>query len=151
MSNNQPYPPLEPIKPPFFKRRKVLLIIVTLIVIIILVSIGWLIYWTYKVQKVAIGPEAGKELVAGPPPPGPQKISRPIDSPDTDGDGLFDLEEARFGTNPNLADTDQDGLNDFEEINMGTDPRNPDTDRDGFLDGDEIKRNFNPLGPGKLR
>lgn len=35
---------------------------------------------------------------------------------DTDKDGLTDLEEKAFGTDPNLADTDSDGLDDLKEI-----------------------------------
>ena len=35
---------------------------------------------------------------------------------DTDGDGLPDVQEAEYGTNPNSRDTDNDGLNDDEEI-----------------------------------
>jgi len=44
---------------------------------------------------------------------------------DADGDGLSDLEESRYGTDPNLADTDGDGLSDLVEtrgenwINLG--------------------------------
>lgn len=35
---------------------------------------------------------------------------------DTDGDGLTDAEEARYGTSPVLADTDGDGYSDGQEI-----------------------------------
>jgi hypothetical protein len=35
---------------------------------------------------------------------------------DTDGDGLFDDEEKRFGTDALIRDTDGDGISDFEEI-----------------------------------
>jgi hypothetical protein len=47
-------------------------------------------------------------------------------------------------------DTDSDGLLDIKEAEYGTDPLNPDTDNDGFLDGDEVKNGFNPNGEGKL-
>ena len=55
---------------------------------------------------------------------------------DTDGDGLFDIEETEtYGTNPNLADTDGDGLNDGQEVlTYGTDPLDADTDDDGVND-----------------
>ncbi len=43
------------------------------------------------------------------------------------------------------ADIDGDGLFNKEEIRRGTDPFNPDTDGDGFLDGDEVKNGYNPL------
>ena len=42
---------------------------------------------------------------------------------DSDGDGLWDAEEATYGTDPRLADTDGDGYSDFDEINqLGSDP-----------------------------
>lgn len=64
---------------------------------------------------------------------------------DGDKDGLTNLEEITFGTNPNNADTDNDGLTDYEEIYIyGTDPAKPDTDEDGLNDGDEIVLGLNP-------
>lgn len=47
-------------------------------------------------------------------------------------------------------DSDKDGLTDLVEKFYGTDPYNPDTDGDGYLDGEEVKNHFNPLGQGKL-
>lgn len=46
------------------------------------------------------------------------RLFRPsdTDSIDSDGDGLSDALEARYGTNPNLQDTDGDGVNDYQEI-----------------------------------
>lgn len=64
------------------------------------------------------------------PPPAPEKPTLPPAGLDTDSDGLTDLEEALFGTNP----------------------RNPDTDGDGFLDGNEAFNLYNPNGrpPSRL-
>ncbi|WP_197280056.1 VWA domain-containing protein [Bacillus sp. FJAT-27251] len=55
---------------------------------------------------------------------------------DSDYDGLSDAFEVKeFGTNPLLMDTDHDGLDDQTEYELGTDPNNPDTDGDGIKDG----------------
>lgn len=48
---------------------------------------------------------------------------------DTDGDGLLDVNEKRYGTNPKKFDTDRDGYGDNEEIING----------------------YNPSGKGKLK
>lgn len=70
---------------------------------------------------------------------------------DSDGDGLLDSEEERYGTDPFNPDTDQDGLGDREETQVyDTDPLNPDTDGDSYLDGQEVAGGFNPNGEGKL-
>jgi len=52
-------------------------------------------------------------------------------------------------SDPN-ADPDHDGLTNLQEQQYGTDPNNPDTDGDGYKDGDEVKAGYNPNGPGKL-
>ena len=60
-------------------------------------------------------------------------------SPDSDGDGLTDFEEAALGTLPDNPDTDGDGLLDGEEVHTyGTDPLDEDSDGDGLLDGEEV-------------
>jgi len=47
-------------------------------------------------------------------------------NPDSDGDGLFDGEEALdLGTDPIVADTDNDGTPDGKEVSQGTDPLDP--------------------------
>jgi hypothetical protein len=56
---------------------------------------------------------------------------------DPDGDGLSNLEEQTYGTDPLVADTDKDGLSDSAEVRMGTDPCAADTDGDGLADGYE--------------
>ena len=58
---------------------------------------------------------------------------------DADSDGLSNVREFRWQTNPQLADTDGDGLNDGpEDVTHGTFPNAPDTDGDGLSDGAEI-------------
>jgi outer membrane protein OmpA-like peptidoglycan-associated protein len=58
---------------------------------------------------------------------------------DSDGDGLFDKDEAIIGTDPYNPDTDGDGLSDGDEhFKQLTDPLNPDTDFDGLKDGAEV-------------
>ncbi len=48
-------------------------------------------------------------------------------------------------------DSDHDGLTDLQEIAYRTDPYNPDTDGDGYFDGQEVKTGYSPLGSGKLK
>lgn len=64
-------------------------------------------------------------------------------SPDGDGDGLSDFEEANAGTLPNDPDTDDDELPDGWEVEYGLDPlddgsTNPDNGANGDPDGDGI-------------
>ena len=64
---------------------------------------------------------------------------------DADNDGfpdnepLVELDELRFGSNPDLKDTDTDGYTDKQEAidgsYSGSNPNNPDTDSDGIVDG----------------
>ena len=62
----------------------------------------------------------------------------PADQSDSDGDGLVNWQEAVYGTDPDDPDTDQDGIGDLEEIEyLGSDALNPDTNGNGILDGDE--------------
>lgn len=85
-------------------------------------------------------PEGGEKLLPG---------------PDSDGDGLSDIDEIRFGSDPFLADTDSDGANDLAEYTAGTDPRNASsfpifsrTDRDRqLLTGDLLRLTPQPLKP----
>ena len=58
---------------------------------------------------------------------------------DSNMDGLFDgVEVAEAGSSPILADTDEDGLDDATEYRLGTDPRKSDTNDNGIGDADEI-------------
>lgn len=58
----------------------------------------------------------------------------------SDNDGINDGDEVFFyNTNPTLDDSDYDGLNDFDELNVhGTDPIKWDSDEDTLNDGSEI-------------
>lgn len=47
-------------------------------------------------------------------------------------------------------DRDRDGLTDIQETEYGTDPGKRDTDGDGFFDGTEVYFGYNPLGQGAL-
>lgn len=71
---------------------------------------------------------------------------------DSDGDGLFDKDEAVIGTDPFNPDTDGDGLSDgdehFARLGYQTDPLNPDSDFDGLKDGAEVLTyKTHPLDP----
>lgn len=72
--------------------------------------------------------------------------------PDSDEDGLLDLEEEKFyGTDVNNPDTDEDELSDREEVEAYyTNPIKKDTDDDNFTDSQEIANGYDPVGPGQL-
>lgn len=75
-------------------------------------------------------------------------VTRTGSNPDTDGDGLLDVDEAVLGTDPLRTDTDGDGLSDGQEVvTYATDPLNPDTDGDGLSDGPEVVAGSDPLAP----
>ena len=57
--------------------------------------------------------------------------------PDDDNDGIPDIKELEYGSNPLIKDSDFDGLDDLEEINLGTKPNNSDTDGDSYNDLDD--------------
>lgn len=75
----------------------------------------------------------------------------PVEQRDTDGDGLLDVDESQFGTDPEDNDTDDDGLTDRQEVRIyNTNPKRSDTDGDGFSDGEEVRSFYNPNGSGRL-
>ena len=76
----------------------------------------------------------------------------PSRSGDTDMDGMPDAWETAHGRDPfdpadAFADADQDGLTNLEEFVFGTDPRKADSDGDGVADIDEILAGGDPLDP----
>ncbi|MDM8535266.1 Ig-like domain-containing protein [Desulfobacterales bacterium HSG17] len=69
--------------------------------------------------------------------------------PDKENDGMSDEWELENGLNPDdasdaLADNDNDGLNNLEEYTYKTDPDNGDSDNDTINDGDEIEAGIDP-------
>ena len=66
---------------------------------------------------------------------------------DSDGDGLTNGEESRYGTDRKDPDTDDDGLSDGDEVLVhSTNPLDEDSDNDWLLDGQEvIVTRTNPL------
>jgi len=74
---------------------------------------------------------------------------------DSDGDGIPDWWEIKYGLNPNdptdaAADYDNDGAPNILEFQFNTDPFNPDSDNDGYFDGEEIRNGNNPNGTGRI-
>ena len=65
---------------------------------------------------------------------------------DPDADGLTNLEEFQYETDPHNADSDSDTLSDGDEVHVHlTDPAQYDTDGDGYNDGWELRFGLNPL------
>ncbi|MDP2830492.1 MAG: Ig-like domain-containing protein [bacterium] len=62
-----------------------------------------------------------------------------------DGDNLI-----QTGPVAVMIDSDGDGLPDDMEKRFGTDPQKSDSDGDGYSDGDEVKNKYNSLGSGKM-
>ncbi|MFQ3224742.1 MAG: hypothetical protein ACI8Z5_000994 [Lentimonas sp.] len=64
---------------------------------------------------------------------------------DRDSDGLNNLEEYFYGTDPLVPDTDDD-ITDSDEINTyGTDPTVSDSDGDGTSDAEEVTAGSDPI------
>lgn len=68
------------------------------------------------------------------------------DQTDDDNDGLSNIEEFTYGSNPNSFDTDGDTLDDFAEVmTHNTLASHVDTDLDSINDNIEITKGSNPL------
>jgi Bacterial TSP3 repeat len=65
---------------------------------------------------------------------------------DPDNDGLLNIEEYNFQTDPLSPDTDNDGISDGDETKVYyTDPTRKDSDNDTYEDGDEITNCYDPI------
>jgi hypothetical protein len=101
------------------------------------------------VAPTAVAPTAVPEQVVE---PTPVPTTAPVvssESGDIDGDGLSDVDEAAYGTDPLNRDYDADGLLDGEEVyQYATSPVAWDSDGDGFSDADELfTYGTDPLDP----
>jgi hypothetical protein len=64
---------------------------------------------------------------------------------DSDGDGLTNIQEFNYQTDPLNADTDGDKISDGDEINIyATDPKKNDSDGDTFVDSAELQNCYDP-------
>jgi hypothetical protein len=89
--------------------------------------------------KGALGEDGGCKL---------QAVCGPKSDPDKDG--LSNLDEFIYGTNPNIADIDGDGISDKDELYIYyTDPINADTNENTFKDGVELTNCYDPLIPSQ--
>lgn len=136
----------------------------------------------YIVSISRDAPVANVDVFNLPPAPTPIPTIAPTvtAAADTDGDGLLDVDEAAYGTDPTIADsdgdgvldgaevvagtdplvadaapaeeidTDGDGILDADESVFGTDPNIADTDGDGWLDGDEVVIGTSPIDAGSF-
>ncbi len=68
-----------------------------------------------------------------------------LGDPDQQRKHIFDFCQAQPEKCFPERDSDKDGLSDIDEIRFGTDPQAADSDLDGFIDGDEVKSGFDPV------
>lgn len=109
--------------------RSIIILIVSVLLIMLLVLIGLLV--TGKLPFSFSGSNLAK----------PSPTLTPAATPPA----------VTISVTPNpLLDRDNDGLPDVLEAVYGTDPLNQDTDGDGYKDGSEVCDGYNPLGPGPL-
>jgi hypothetical protein len=65
---------------------------------------------------------------------------------DSDGDGLTNIKEFNYQTDPLSFDTDSDKMADGDEINVySTDPKRNDSDGDTFVDSQELLSCYDPI------
>jgi len=71
--------------------------------------------------------------------------------PDTDRDGVTNLQELEQGGAPGSTDNDGDGLLNIDELLVyGTSPANMDFDGDGVTDGEEVAQGTDPRDPASI-
>lgn len=71
---------------------------------------------------------------------------------DPDGDGVSNIEEFNFNTDPQNSDTDRDGIADGDELYVYyTNPTVKDSDNDGYNDFDEVSNCYDPTDPNSVK
>ncbi|MBP6859305.1 MAG: hypothetical protein KBC69_01620 [Candidatus Magasanikbacteria bacterium] len=128
--------------------------IVVLLVVIILAVIGFFLYKKLKNKQnefVDTGTVSSTPAFDVVKEKEFNQAVKNISAADQDFDGIADVDEQAYKTDPTNSDTDGDGLTDWQEINIyKTDPLKSDSDSDTFNDGYEVRRGFNPKGSGKI-
>lgn len=129
--------------------QKIILVVVTLLIIAALVAGGvWLFFWLDPLAEDTTNQntnQAENQNVVV------ENTNAQINELDTDGDGVKDATEQKYGTDSTKVDTDGDDLSDYDEIEVyKTKPLIQDTDGDSYLDGSEVQNGYDPNGPGKL-
>jgi|GEM_PF-4324438 len=81
-----------------------------------------------------------------------RQVIREVNPNDTDWDGMPNIWEDQYGLNPNdendaVLDGDNDGLTNLNEYLYNTDPTDSDTDNGTLMDGAEIAQGKDPLDP----
>ena len=97
-------------------------------------------------------PKRLSEQISEPLPPPSEEIPKTPKFVDKDKDGMGDEWELIHGLNPNdptdnAKDNDNDGLDNLEEYGYKTDPNNTDTDGDGVSDRAEVDAGTDPAKP----
>ena len=139
-----PSKPPPPKTPPKISKRKWPYIVIAVVgVILLLGGASFFVLKPYLFKKPV--PTAPK--VVAPAPVKPKEVIPPPPQPATTTPEIPEVAEEKIPLGWKSAlDTDGDGLTDVEETTYGTDPNKPDTDEDGYLDGHEVFHLYNPNG-----
>lgn len=124
------------------RRQKLLLLVITIVVLVALIGGGVWLYVTLQPFSARVQDKTDETT---------NTTNVPIHELDTDKDGVRDIDERRYSSNPEMSDSDGDALNDYLEIyQYKTNPIVADTDGDGYVDGNEVENGYDPNGPGRL-
>ncbi len=95
-----------------------------------------------KTQRMAIFEKMEEEFQI---PKDETAVSTSDMNPDQQRKRIFDYCQAQSEKCFSERDSDKDGLSDIDEVRYGTDPQAADSDLDGFIDGDEVRSGFDPV------